>query len=355
MRAKASKRLLNKDIARGFEAWQALYEEKRHAMAKLRASSNRLRTPALAAAWSFWAKDHAEALRQAKYDELVAQTQSVEAQLRQARYEAKQLAIVRVAQDDENRLLREQVSMLSGVRLQQSEAIASYADLPAELDRLKQAVATAEASAQEATAKRGEMEADVLRQLDESKALLARLLDEQKQRLLQNEEMRLAGYDKAASAAAAKLAKVQEAAEETERALREEIRRLKEEKAPKKKSGLIDLDESPGAPPYAEQIATALRENSTRVLDLFRSWDADGDGQVSRAEFHRAMPALGLDVPKKDIDELFSEWDVDGGGEIGYGELRKILSKRPAASSSGVAAPVKAIAALGKFKKLAGS
>ena len=89
MRAKASKRLLNKDIARGFEAWQALYEEKRHAMAKLRASSNRLRTPALAAAWSFWAKDHAEALRQAKYDELVAQTQSVEAQLRQARYETR--------------------------------------------------------------------------------------------------------------------------------------------------------------------------------------------------------------------------------------------------------------------------
>ena len=129
----------------------------------------------------------------------------------------------------------------------------------------------------------------------------------------------------------------------------EEVEPLK--KAPKKKTGLIDIDESPDAPPYSEQIATALRNNSTRVLDLFRSWDADGDGQVSRAEFHKAMLALGLEVPKKDIDELFSQWDVDGGGEIGYGELRKILSKRPAAP---VAAAGGAVAALGKFKKLTG-
>jgi hypothetical protein len=34
------------------------------------------------------------------------------------------------------------------------------------------------------------------------------------------------------------------------------------------------------APLIAEQLASALRANSARVLDLFRSWDADGDGQV---------------------------------------------------------------------------
>ena len=48
---------------------------------------------------------------------------------------------------------------------------------------------------------------------------------------------------------------VQEAAERTERGLREEIRRLT---APKKKHGLIDLDESPDAPPYAEQVNCPL-------------------------------------------------------------------------------------------------
>jgi hypothetical protein len=90
--------------------------------------------------------------------------------------------------------------------------------------------------------------------------------------------------------------------------------------------GMIDLDESDGALPVSEQIAAALRKNAARVLDLFRSWDTNLDGEVTRKEFHKAMPALGLDVPKRDIDALFSEWDRDGGGALEFGELKKILS-----------------------------
>ena len=61
-------------------------------------------------------------------------------------------------------------------------------------------------------------------------------------------------------------------------------------------------------------------------MDLFRSWDADGDGEVTRAEFHKAMKALGLEVPKKEVDTLFDEWDRGGDGAIGFKELQKILS-----------------------------
>ena len=82
------------------------------------------------------------------------------------------------------------------------------------------------------------------------------------------------------------------------------------------------------------QIAEALRSNATRVLDLFRSWDADGDGEVSRKEFHKAMPALGLDVPKSDVDELFNAWDNDGGGSLAYKELKKILTSPKKAAVS---------------------
>ena len=110
------------------------------------------------------------------------------------------------------------------------------------------------------------------------------------------------------------------------------------------------------------------------------------------------MPALGLEVPKKDIDELFSDWDAcahaqvpnqpcvapsdmrsilyiycaytvhilciycagshgythlplcgsrarrDGGGNLAYGELVKILRKRPGGSTA-------AVMALTKIKK----
>jgi len=92
--------------------------------------------------------------------------------------------------------------------------------------------------------------------------------------------------------------------------------------------GAIDLDEGPDAPPISEQIATALRSSSGRVLDLFREWDSDGDGEISRKEFHKAMPALGLEVPKDDVNKLFDEW---GGtdGTIDYKELSRILKAKP--------------------------
>ena len=39
-----------------------------------------------------------------------------------------------------------------------------------------------------------------------------------------------------------------------------------------------------------------LTTNAVRVIDLFREWDEDGDGVVSKKEFRRAMPMLGLQV-----------------------------------------------------------
>ena len=84
-----------------------------------------------------------------------------------------------------------------------------------------------------------------------------------------------------------------------------------------------------GEGPMTEQLANALRANSGRVLDLFRSWDSDGDGEVSLKEFNKAVTALGLEVPKPDVDELFTSWDKDGGGTLAYKELKKILSATP--------------------------
>ena len=75
------------------------------------------------------------------------------------------------------------------------------------------------------------------------------------------------------------------------------------------------------------QLRDALNKNAGKVIDLFREWDANGDGMVSRKEFHKAMPVLGLDVGKEVVDELFSSFDPDGGGSISYEELKKLLSR----------------------------
>jgi len=93
--------------------------------------------------------------------------------------------------------------------------------------------------------------------------------------------------------------------------------------------GKIDLDEGPDAPPIQQQIAAALRRNAGKVLDLFREWDANGDGEVSKKEFRKAMPAIGLDVSVQEVDALFDSWDRDGGGALNLKELSKVLKSPP--------------------------
>ena len=60
---------------------------------------------------------------------------------------------------------------------------------------------------------------------------------------------------------------------------------------------------------------------------MFREWDTDNNGRVTRAEFHKAMPLLGLEVSEKDIDELFDTWDPDKSGVLELNELNKQLRR----------------------------
>ena len=89
----------------------------------------------------------------------------------------------------------------------------------------------------------------------------------------------------------------------------------------------LDIDEA-SQKGVAEQIREALAANAVRVVDLFREWDADRSGSVSKKEFRKAMPHLGLDVPKAEVDALFDQWDPDGSGSIEIGELNRILRKQ---------------------------
>ena len=89
----------------------------------------------------------------------------------------------------------------------------------------------------------------------------------------------------------------------------------------------VALDPKLGARAGARsQILSTLRAQQARVMDLFRSWDADGDALISRTEFRQAVLVLGLDgVPPKQVDELFNELDKDGSGEISFNEMRDAI------------------------------
>ena len=50
----------------------------------------------------------------------------------------------------------------------------------------------------------------------------------------------------------------------------------------------VTLELGEGADVQA-QLRDALAKNAARVIDLFREWDEDGNGEVSKKEFGKAM------------------------------------------------------------------
>ena len=115
------------------------------------------------------------------------------------------------------------------------------------------------------------------------------------------------------------------------------------------RSGIINVDElattlqkllDPSAHEHLEELLekneslsssiVAMREkltqNAARVIDLFKQWDNDGDGTISRSEFVKAMPMLGLqDCLPIEINALFSAFDPSGDGDITFRELHRML------------------------------
>jgi len=58
----------------------------------------------------------------------------------------------------------------------------------------------------------------------------------------------------------------------------------------------------------AEQLQMAFGEMAMdRVFDVFKAWDDDGGGNLSRAEFAQAMRELGMKSTKKEIYKLFND------------------------------------------------
>ena len=76
-----------------------------------------------------------------------------------------------------------------------------------------------------------------------------------------------------------------------------------------------------------EQLREILNKNAVRVIDLFRSWDDDGNGKINAKEFRQSISGLGYSAPRKDTDAIFSDLDVDKSGEIDYNELNRALRR----------------------------
>ena len=57
------------------------------------------------------------------------------------------------------------------------------------------------------------------------------------------------------------------------------------------------------------KLLSDLQRDPTKILSKLQEWDEDGDGEVSRAEFHSAVPKLGIRAKWVEVDALFRSWD----------------------------------------------
>ena len=88
-----------------------------------------------------------------------------------------------------------------------------------------------------------------------------------------------------------------------------------------------DLEEQAALSPE-EQLSKYLAQHWTRILDLFRKWDVNNDGLISRREFRDGMSHLSLISDPEEAARLFDKYDDDHNGSLSFAELHARLRQK---------------------------
>ncbi|EOD24259.1 voltage dependent ion channel [Emiliania huxleyi CCMP1516] len=83
-----------------------------------------------------------------------------------------------------------------------------------------------------------------------------------------------------------------------------------------------------------EKLHQMLAQEYGQLQALFRSWDDDGSGTVSRREWCKAIQSLGYRGPRSVLHQIFDSMDRDKSGELDFAEIDKILNPKQARKSS---------------------
>ncbi|KAL3824044.1 hypothetical protein ACJIZ3_020073 [Penstemon smallii] len=90
-------------------------------------------------------------------------------------------------------------------------------------------------------------------------------------------------------------------------------------------NGSIEFDE------LVETILPDINEeiliNQDQLMEVFRSFDRDGNGYITAAELAGQMAKMGHPLTYRELSEMMREADVNGDGVISFNEFAHILGK----------------------------
>lgn len=183
-----SRRIRYRSVTLGFTTWVGFAEMRADMRNRLRSMAGRLRRPRLGRAFHTWVaeSDHrkhqaqVKALEENFKREAQRSKESLEGQLRQSRFEAGQLEMLRVSQDDELRALKEKVRVMAEAAVAKNASLSAAAQLEADYKSLHEKRRLLEKSLVAAEQGRRDAEATLARQSASNQDLLERLLAEQR-------------------------------------------------------------------------------------------------------------------------------------------------------------------------------
>lgn len=90
-------------------------------------------------------------------------------------------------------------------------------------------------------------------------------------------------------------------------------------------NGSIEFDE------LVEAILPNLDEEvlitQEQLLEVFRSFDRDGNGYITTAELAKQMAKMGQSLTYAEISELMKEADTNGDGVLNFNEFASLMGK----------------------------
>ncbi|KAF5469232.1 hypothetical protein F2P56_013321 [Juglans regia] len=90
-------------------------------------------------------------------------------------------------------------------------------------------------------------------------------------------------------------------------------------------NGFVEFDELVNAilPDMNEEVLI----NQEQLLEVFRSFDRDGNGYITAAELAGSMAKMGQPLTYRELTEMIQEADVNGDGVISFHEFAAVMAK----------------------------